>query len=110
MQFFYSKNKSVKKRNGSSYWQSYSDMMAALLLVFILVMASILLHSAKIYEEKLIEQQEAREKIENQLQQLEIQEEELASRQNRLDEQADIMSRQQEQLDRIVGVKAQVIE
>lgn len=29
----------VKKEENVSYWQSYSDMMAALLLIFVLVIA-----------------------------------------------------------------------
>ena len=48
--------KSKKKSafgSGQTYWQSYSDMMAALLLMFILIMAFTLSQSLKLYEDKI---------------------------------------------------------
>ena len=46
------KKPSSKRRSGNDYWQSYSDMMAALLLMFILIMALTLLRSLRMFEEK----------------------------------------------------------
>ena len=39
-----------KAKEGVSYWQSYSDMMAAILLMFVLIMAFTLLQSLKYYQ------------------------------------------------------------
>lgn len=47
----------VKKEENVSYWQSYSDMMAALLLVFVLVIA-VAIVALNDYKEKLAEQNE----------------------------------------------------
>jgi len=53
--------KKNKAKNEQSYWQSYSDMMAALLLMFILIMSFVLVQSHKTFEEKqqqIVEQQQ----------------------------------------------------
>lgn len=117
MQIFSKNIKRRKNESSKSYWQSYSDMMAALLLMFILVMASILLQSTKMYEEKLTEQNEAQAEIERQMQQLSEQEKmlqdqknQMTEQQNQLSEQEKTMAQQQEQLDQIIGVKARIIE
>ena len=47
----------VKKEENVSYWQSYSDMMAALLLIFVLVIA-VAIVALNDYKEKLAEQNE----------------------------------------------------
>lgn len=73
----------------TSYWLSYSDMMAALLLVFVLIISFTMLQAKKQYEDRT--------------KKLEIQEE-------LIEEQQKIMSEQQEQLDRIIGVKSNLIE
>ncbi len=99
-----------KDSHPRSYWQSYSDMMAALLLMFILVMASILLRSSKMYEEKLQAQKEAQIEINNQLEKLREQEAKLNIQEKQLEEQNTIMKEQQEKIDNIIGVKAQIIE
>ncbi|WP_426348697.1 OmpA family protein [Alloiococcus sp. CFN-8] len=60
------KYKRKRRGEGSSYWQSYSDMMAALLLMFILIMSFTILHSLSSYEQQkklLDEQQEKLEKL-----------------------------------------------
>lgn len=116
MQIF-AKSKPHKKRDGQrNYWQSYSDMMAALLLVFILVMASILLQSTKMYEEKLVQQSNAQAEIDRQMQQLKEQESilveqqaQLAAQEEKLHEQQQVMDNQQQQLDKIIGVKREII-
>ena len=110
MQIFPTKKSNRKKDSTRSYWQSYSDMMAALLLVFILVMASILLQSTKVYEEKLIEQKAAQAEIDRQLQQLSDQEKVLENQRLQMIDQEETMKKQQEQLDQIIGVKARIIE
>ena len=106
-----------KKSETQGYWQSYSDMMAALLLVFILVMSSILLQSTKLYEQKLIDQKTAQEEIDRQLEQLseqavllEDQAEKMKEQEKLLNTQKETMEYQQQQLDQIIGVKAQIIE
>lgn len=80
-----------KRRTAGSqnYWQSYSDMMAALLLMFVLIMAFTLAQSLSTYEEKVRIQEE-----QNAL---------LAQQQTQLDAQ-------QKQLDELIGVKADIIE
>ena len=47
----------VKKEENVSYWQSYSDMMAALLLIFVLVIA-VAIVALNDYKENLAEQNE----------------------------------------------------
>lgn len=72
----------------TSYWLSYSDMMAALLLVFVLIISFTMLQSKKQYEDRTKE--------------LEVQQE-------LIKEQQQIMNQQQEQLDRIIGVKSNLV-
>lgn len=104
--------KKFKRQDNSlhDYWQSYSDMMAALLLLFILVMASILLQSAKIYNEKLQEQQIAQEEINNQNSILREKEQQLTNQADILMEQQNRIDDQQRQIERLIGVKADIIE
>lgn len=82
-------NRKGKSIEGVSYWQSYSDMMAALLLMFVLIMSFTLLQSMKSYQEKIEEGKKS---------QLELQE-----KQKLLDEQ-------QEQINKLIGVKSELIE
>jgi chemotaxis protein MotB len=80
----------------TTYWLSYSDMMAALLLVFVLIIYFTMLQAKMQYETKeaeLVEQQK-------------LMEEQKAL----LAEQESIMEEQQKQLDDIVGVRADLIE
>lgn len=72
----------------TSYWLSYSDMMAALLLMFVLIISFTMLQAKTQYEEK---------------------EKELSAQQTLVNEQKKIMIQQQEQLDKIVGVKSKLI-
>lgn len=75
-----------KKRSGfgsgQTYWQSYSDMMAALLLMFILIMAFTLSQSLKLYEDKIKVQEE----------------------------QQQLLDAQQKEIDEIIGVKMDIIQ
>lgn len=79
-----------------SYWQSYSDMMAALLLIFILIMAFTLVQSLKSYEEKIRTQEE-----QNAL---------LMAQQSTLLEQKEQLKAQQAQIDELIGVKSEIIK
>ena len=89
----------VKKEENVSYWQSYSDMMAALLLIFVLVIA-VSIVALNDYKEKLAEQNE-----------------ELLARQDLLEKQADEylklkeeLEEKQAEIDKIIGVKQEIIE
>lgn len=90
------KNRKRKRGEGNNYWQSYSDMMAALLLMFVLIMSLTLLQSLKTYEDKLKEKEE----------QIRIQQEQ----KEQLEEQQELLDKQQEQIDNLIGVKAKLIE
>lgn len=80
-----------RRREGeeTSYWLSYSDMMAALLLIFILIISFTILQSQKQYE---------------------IKEEELTAQQELVAEQQRIMEEQQKQLDELIGIRTELIE
>lgn len=138
--------------NGFNVWRSYSDMMAGVLLLFVLLMCVTLFQAQKSYDESLKErdekialqeeytleilaQQSALEEkegqIKNQDEQLKSQDEkleeqklllaELAARlkdqeatlsaqQTSLDEKTAQLADQQKQIDKIIGVKAEVVE
>lgn len=77
------------------YWMSYSDMMAALLLTFVLIITFTSLRATAMYEKKqeeLARQQEAFEQQQNEL----------------LDKEQQIVD-QQEKLDKIVGVRTDLV-
>lgn len=73
----------------TSYWLSYSDMMAALLLIFILIISFTLLQSQSQYEDK---------------------EKELEAQQELVKEQQEQLDEQQEQLDKLIGIRKELIE
>ena len=77
-----------KKEHTESFWQSYSDMMGALLLVFVLVLAAIMFTAQKNYELKELELQEKKKQIE---------------------EQEKTIQNQAEQLEKILGVRTEII-
>lgn len=81
--------RSRKKKTELNFWQSYSDMMAALLLVFVLIIAVTLTNEKATYEKK---QKELEEK-----------QEEISEYQEKIEEQ-------QEQIDLIIGVKSEIIQ
>ena len=74
---------------GTSYWLSYSDMMAALLLIFVLIISLTMMQAKRQYEEK---------------------EQELAKNQQQIEEQKEQIKSQQEQLDKIIGIRGELIE
>ncbi len=122
----------------TSYWLSYSDMMAALLLIFVLIISVTMLRAKIMYDQKqnellgkeneLIIQSDALEDerktvasqqqlldeqaLTLQSQQIELkQKEETLLRQHQLlDELQKIMDEQQAQLDKIIGVRSELIE
>lgn len=57
-------NQTKKQKKGIDYWQSYSDMMAALLLVFVLVLAGTILQSHMKLEETMDALNEKNEQLE----------------------------------------------
>lgn len=71
-----------------SYWMSYSDMMAALLLVFVLIITFNMLQAKSEYENK---------------------QKELEKQQKIVNEQRKIMDYQQGQLDKIIGVRKDLV-
>lgn len=73
----------------TSYWLSYSDMMAALLLIFILIISFTMLQSQSQYEEK---------------------ESELLAQQELVEQQQEQLEEQQEQLDKLIGIRKELIE
>ena len=73
----------------TSYWLSYSDMMAALLLIFVLIISLTMMQAKRQYEEK---------------------EQELAKNQQQIEEQKEQIRTQQEQLDKIIGIRGELIE
>ena len=71
-----------------SYWQSYSDMMAAVLLVFVMILTFSMFESRREIESE-------RDKLEEQ--------------QELFEQQEDAMQEQQEQLDKIIGVRSDLV-
>lgn len=101
----YSKRKKTYERH--NIWRSYSDMMAGLLLLFVLVMCISFMQAQKNYQEKLAEEA-AHQKTQSQLL-LELEEREnlVASQQAALDEQEDLLASQQNDLEDQAALLAQ---
>ena len=85
------RSNSHKHKNGE-FWQSYSDMMAALLLMFILIMGATIYQSLNTYEEKNAELEQQQEIIDEQ--------------QAALDD----TTTQLQDLEQLVGVKEDIIQ
>ncbi len=103
----------MKKKNideETSYWLSYSDMMAALLLTFVLIISFTVLQAKKQYELKEAEMQQQKEKMEQQQELLESQQGVLKKQEAKLQEQQKTMEDQQEQLDKIIGVRSDLVQ
>ncbi len=122
----------------TTYWLSYSDMMAGLLLTFVLIISFTMLHAKMDYDEKqteLVGKEEElvvkaaeldkeREIVSQQAEQLNAQEEALAEQgekiaiqEKTLKEQHEllnkleaVMSEQQQKLDDIIGVRAELVQ
>lgn len=79
-----------------SFWQSYSDLMAALLLVFVLLMSGILLKSIQ-------DEQEKNKKLNEQQIMLDEQK-------KSIEEQKEAIEEQQRQIDKLIGIKEEIIK
>lgn len=93
----YSKKKKTYEKH--NIWRSYSDMMAGLLLLFVLVMCISFMQAQKNYQEKLSEEAAHQLTKEQLLDELSAREEEVASQQTTLDEQSQLLESQQASLD-----------
>ena len=85
------RKKRKPEEHGFNVWRSYSDMMAGVLLLFVLIMCVTLFQAQKSYQDSLKERDEK----------IALQEkytEELLEKQNALDEQAGTLKSQDEQL------------
>ena len=85
------RKKKKSERNGFNVWRSYSDMMAGVLLLFVLIMCVTLFQAQKSYNESL---QERDEKIAMQEQYTQ----ELLDKQNAIDEKNETLQNQDAQL------------
>lgn len=108
----------------TTYWLSYSDMMAAILLIFVLIISFTMLQSKQQYENKtkeleehsikMNEQQilleEQQKLVEEQQKLVDEQKGELEEQKNLIEEQQNIMDLQQQKLDKIIGVRSELIE
>ncbi|MBO4890883.1 MAG: OmpA family protein [Lachnospiraceae bacterium] len=127
-----------KRDEETTYWLSYSDMMAGLLLCFVLIIAFTVLRSKVQYDLKVDELNEKEhvltiqsEELENErltieeqgaklnAQELKLSEQEgrLLAQQRKLEEQSQLlkdleklMGEQQAKLDNIIGIRAELIE
>lgn len=105
--------KKRKKISETNYWQSYSDMMAALLLIFLLVIASafarlwVQQENLKTQEEELKAQETELEEQQAEMQEQQKQLEQQGTEYMRLNNQ---LMEAQEQLEKIIGIKAEIIE
>ncbi|MCR5836009.1 MAG: OmpA family protein [Lachnospiraceae bacterium] len=97
------KNKREYDNEETTYWLSYSDMMAALLLVFVLIISFTLMQAKKLYEEKESE-------LERQHTLLEEKQQKLIDQQKLLESQQELLESQQEKIDKIIGVRTDLIE
>ncbi len=99
----------VKEPEELTFWQSYSDMMAALLLVFVLIIAFAISLTKSTYEEKQAELEARNAKINEYEEMLQQKEAEIEEQKTRIEEQKVAFRQQQEKLDSIVGIRATLI-
>lgn len=101
----YTKRKKTYERH--NIWRSYSDMMAGLLLLFVLVMCISFMQAQKNYQEKLAEEAAHQLTQSQLLSELEERESLVASQQSALDEQSALLASQQKDLDAQSALVAQ---
>ncbi|SCY21273.1 chemotaxis protein MotB [Lachnospiraceae bacterium XBB2008] len=82
----------------TTYWLSYSDMMAGLLLVFVLIIAFTMLHAKMQYDEKQTELIGKEQELLVQADELEKERDIVAQQKTTLDEQAEMLNAQEEAL------------
>ena len=85
-----------KKFEEQTFWQSYSDMMAAVLLVFVLIIAFTIIQAKVTYEQKEAE--------------LKTQNEALIKQNEEILEYKDQVKEQQKQLDQVVGIRKKIVQ
>lgn len=105
-QLMLKKQKAIKKQEELTFWQSYSDMMAALLLVFVLIIAfyvSSLRKATEIYNLKIEELDVKNDKI-TEFQII------LKAKEEELDKQNIAFKKQQMQLDKLIGIRSELIK
>ncbi len=131
-------NRRRQRDTETTYWLSYSDMMAGLLLTFVLIIAFTMLHAKMDYDAKQLELADKEEALVVQASELEkergivseqadklnaqeqalaeqgnkiaIQEETLKEQHALLNKLEAIMNEQQQKLDDIIGVRAELVE
>lgn len=96
------RNSSETENEPVNFWQSYTDLMSALLLMFALIVSSVLMQSMTLYQEKIQEEEAARSELNEQKKVVEKQQE-------ILDNQQGLLENQQKQIEKLVGVKESVI-
>lgn len=99
-----------KENSGFNVWRSYSDMMAGILLLFVLIMCVSLFQAQVNYEasikerdEKLYLQDEYTKKIMSQEDQMANQQDQLASQKDQLASQDELLAAQKAQLDALAA-------
>lgn len=92
-----------KKKENLSFWQSYSDMMAALLLVFVLLIAFTVSKTKDGYEEK-------EEKLMEQQTQLNEKNREMKAQNKEIENYQKKVQKQQQQLDQVVGIRSEIVK
>ena len=91
--------KRIRRRDEeTTYWLSYSDMMAGLLLVFVLIISFTMLHAKIQYDEKEDELLGKEQELIVQADELEEERTIVADQRSRLDEQAKMLNAQEEAL------------
>ncbi len=115
--------KKTRPRGGdNSYWTSYSDMMAGMLFVFALILFAAVYQLVDLQQKKTIELQTKEAQLSTQQsllidQEAELKDKEellaattLALQQSKIEEQAALLAAQQAQIDKLVGLRSQIIE
>ncbi|MCR5486175.1 MAG: OmpA family protein [Lachnospiraceae bacterium] len=90
--------KRIRKDEETTYWLSYSDMMAGLLLTFVLIIAFTMLHAKIQFDEKETELLGKEQELVVQTDELEQERKIVAAQKSTLDEQAKMLNAQEEAL------------
>lgn len=106
-----------KKQGEVSYWQSYSDMMAALLLVFVLIIVFTISHAKVNYEEKEGELQKQTAQLGEQQSELKKQSEVLKEQESKLEQQNKEIEEFKKQIksqsnrfDKVIGIRSEIVK
>ncbi len=91
--------RSIKRKDTeTTYWLSYSDMMAGLLLVFVIIIAVSMLHAKIQFDEKELQLSDKEQELMVRSDELEDEREIVASQKATLDEQQKMLNAQEEAL------------